>query len=50
MQRVASIEGSLPAHPKNIKGKALPYRSERFRQVEEMIGICRKLLIELNTE
>jgi len=51
LARVDCIQQTLPAHPKNhVNGRKLPYRSERFRQVEEMIGICRKLSDEIFRE
>ena len=44
MERVDLIERFLPKKRIDpLTNKPLPYNSQRFQQVEELIGICRKL-------
>jgi len=44
LSRVRLIEDTLPPHPKHYRtGESLPYYSERYQQVEQMIGFCRLL-------
>jgi len=51
MERCNTIEQKLPAHPVHPNtGRKIPFHSQRFREIEELIGMCRKLSVGIAKE